>query len=346
MKPAIMLSLIVPVYNVEHFLPRCLDSLLRQGMKAEEWEVICVDDGSTDRSPQILAEYVARYPDVFRVITQANRGLGMARNAGMQMAQGEYVAFVDSDDYLADHACNYLMHHFCQGHPEMVVFSYRRVTTNGISCAEPDAALGGEVVFEGCGFEAYAQPILMTAWGKLYRRDFLSAYDIRFQPIVYEDEIFNAEVFSHNPPLVRMTTCNIYRYEQGNSASIIHTCNRKRVLSHLEDLIYGLDVMNQHLQVADANYRQGVKRAINNILHNFYKKAYCIHLTRCEWKHFMEKRKKMPTGELSADASSSFFGKTIVWMKNLSGRSYIAYLLARQIYERLFKVFILPRISE
>ena len=92
------LSVIVPVYNVEKFLPRCLDSLLRQGLEVGEYEVICVNDGSPDNCAQILAEYEQKYPGIFKVITQENRGLGEARNTGMKVAQGEWITFVDSDD--------------------------------------------------------------------------------------------------------------------------------------------------------------------------------------------------------------------------------------------------------
>ena len=102
------LSVIVPVYNVEKFLPRCLDSLLRQGMEVGEYEVICVNDGSPDNSAQILANYQAKHPDIFRVVTQENQGLGGARNTGTALARGEYVAYVDSDDYLIDGAYRYL----------------------------------------------------------------------------------------------------------------------------------------------------------------------------------------------------------------------------------------------
>ena len=80
------LSVIVPVYNVEKFLPRCLDSLLRQGLEVGEYEVICVNDGSPDGSAAILAEYEKKHPEVFKVITQENRGSGAARNAGLKVA--------------------------------------------------------------------------------------------------------------------------------------------------------------------------------------------------------------------------------------------------------------------
>ena len=96
------LSVVVPVYNVEKFLPRCLDSLLRQGLEPGEWEVICVNDGSPDNCATILAEYEMKHPDVFKVITQENQGLGGARNVGTALAQGEFVTYLDSDDYLVD----------------------------------------------------------------------------------------------------------------------------------------------------------------------------------------------------------------------------------------------------
>ena len=94
-------SVIVPVYNVDKYLGECLDSVLRQKLK--EIEVICVDDGSTDGSPAILAEHARKDPRI-KVVTQANGGLSAARNAGMDIAIGEYICFVDSDDWLVDNA--------------------------------------------------------------------------------------------------------------------------------------------------------------------------------------------------------------------------------------------------
>ena len=93
------ISVIVPVFNMERYLRAALDSALAQTLR--EIEIICVDDGSTDESPAILAEYAARDPRV-RVITQENAGVGPARNAGIRAARGEFVAFIDPDDLLPD----------------------------------------------------------------------------------------------------------------------------------------------------------------------------------------------------------------------------------------------------
>ena len=92
-------SILVPVYNVEKYLEQCIDSLLDQTY-SEEYEIILVDDGSTDSSGSICDGYEERYPDKVKVIHKENGGLSDARNVGMAAATGEYIAFVDSDDWL------------------------------------------------------------------------------------------------------------------------------------------------------------------------------------------------------------------------------------------------------
>ncbi len=98
-------SIVVPVYNVEPFLARCLDSLIAQTLK--EIEILCVNDGSTDGSIRILNAYAENDPRI-RVISQINKGLGGARNTGVKAAVGEYVLFVDSDDWIEPQSCELL----------------------------------------------------------------------------------------------------------------------------------------------------------------------------------------------------------------------------------------------
>ena len=93
------LSIIVPVYNVEAFLSKCVDSLLAQDLPKEDYEVILVDDGSTDGSGALCDTLAAEHGNI-RVIHQQNHGLSGARNAGIPAASGDYILFVDSDDYL------------------------------------------------------------------------------------------------------------------------------------------------------------------------------------------------------------------------------------------------------
>lgn len=99
-------SVIIPVYNVDKYLRECLDSILAQTL--QEWELICINDGSTDGSSAILAEYAAK-DNRINVIKQQNRGQGAARNIGLKQAVGEYIYFLDSDDYLVPDALERLI---------------------------------------------------------------------------------------------------------------------------------------------------------------------------------------------------------------------------------------------
>ena len=95
------LSIIIPVYNVEPYLRECLESVLQQSFA--DWEAICVNDGSTDNSATILEEY-GHKDDRFKIVNQPNGGLSAARNTGLKAATGEYVLFLDSDDWLEGNA--------------------------------------------------------------------------------------------------------------------------------------------------------------------------------------------------------------------------------------------------
>lgn len=114
-------SVVIPVYNVEKYLKDCLDSVLNQTFA--DWEAICVNDGSTDNSSAILAEYASRDSRI-KAITQPNGGLSAARNTGMRAAQGEYVFFLDSDDWLETNALKVLSEHL--NGEDMLCFSGRR----------------------------------------------------------------------------------------------------------------------------------------------------------------------------------------------------------------------------
>lgn len=122
MDEKIKVSVIVPIYNVEQYLAECLDSLEKQTLK--ENEVILVIDGSTDSSEQIAGTYVDRN-DNFRLILQENRGIGGARNTGLEIARGEYVYFLDSDDFVEENALEVLYSKACQDNLDVLFFGAR-----------------------------------------------------------------------------------------------------------------------------------------------------------------------------------------------------------------------------
>ncbi len=120
------LSIIVPIYNVETYLAKCVDSLLQQDISKEEYEIILVDDGSTDGSAAIADKYAQDYANV-SVIHQKNKGLSSARNTGIDAAKGEYIQFVDSDDYLEANVLGTLVDKVYTENLDVLRFNYQNV---------------------------------------------------------------------------------------------------------------------------------------------------------------------------------------------------------------------------
>lgn len=118
----VKISVVLPVYNVANYLKKCLDSLVNQTFK--DFEVICVNDGSTDLSLSILEGY-ALTDSRFKIITQENQGLSGARNTGIRNVQGEYVLFVDSDDWLAENALELLYNHVQGFNSDITMFKFK-----------------------------------------------------------------------------------------------------------------------------------------------------------------------------------------------------------------------------
>lgn len=126
------LSIIVPVYNVADYLPKCLDSLLAQDLPQNEYEIIVVNDGSTDNSGNIAQQYADKYTNI-TLINQANQGLSGARNTGIKCAKGDYIQFVDSDDYLEENVLGGLMTQVEKDNLDVLRFKYQNVRINNES---------------------------------------------------------------------------------------------------------------------------------------------------------------------------------------------------------------------
>ncbi len=124
-------SFLVPVYNVEHYLGKCINSLLEQNYPVEEYEIVLVDDGSTDSSGEICDRFAVNYSFI-KTIHQDNRGLMQARRAGVQASEGEYLIFIDSDDYVGEELLRVIDNNIEAHHPDFLMYGYYRVE-NGLS---------------------------------------------------------------------------------------------------------------------------------------------------------------------------------------------------------------------
>ena len=219
------LSVIIPVYNAEKYLRECVDSILAQTM--EDLEVILVNDGSPDNSAAIMAEYAAKYPQKVRTIALENGGQGRARNFGIDIAQGDFLSFIDSDDYIA---------------PDMYALMLAAAEENGADVVVCDM----EKRFDD-GRREYVHAALQSAplasagssSNKIFRRSAVG--DIRFPVgLWYEDFEFSAKLLmlSRKTVFVRKP---LYIYRCGQTSTMNNDNARKNldILAIMEDIKLG-----------------------------------------------------------------------------------------------------------
>jgi len=220
------ISILVPVYNVEKYLQRCVDSVLAQDFT--DWEMILVDDGSPDRCPQICDEY-AQQDERIKVVHQKNGGAHAARKAGFEHSQGKYLVFLDPDDYLLPKALSSLYAIAIEGKYDIVKGANLRVRNNGTSSIEAPILSGKEIIEEeNYLFALLSYHILPYLWGGIYRKTLFSeeTFKSAINIPIGEDWITNQSIWRS---VKRYATINnvVYAYYINNS-SIMQT----RVLSH------------------------------------------------------------------------------------------------------------------
>lgn len=215
-------SVIVPVYQVEEYLPRCLDSILAQTFS--DFELILVNDGTKDDCPRIMQEYADRDSRI-RQVHKENGGLSSARNAGLDIARGEYIAFIDSDDYVDPDLLSDAVAAADRDGAQLVLFNYRLVTDQGVR--GPYLDFEDETIdIERYGIADYFYRYWMPykhgqeAWCRLYRRDVIEENALRYAPnkeVFAEDTLFSAMYLMHVKTLTALKKPYVYYVQRGDS---------------------------------------------------------------------------------------------------------------------------------
>ena len=231
-------SVIVPVYNVEKYLKYCMDSLLNQTLT--DIEIILVDDGSPDRCPEICDEYAEK--DRVKVIHKKNEGLGYARNSGLEIATGEYIAFVDSDDYIETVTYQKLYSIAEETHADVVYFSFQRINNQGHTWQDTskneNKTYHSEKEIQGLMLDMIANPpkakldrnIECSACCSLYRNEIIRKHGLRFKnerELISEDLLFNVDYLLHTSKVI--TISDALYYYRVNQSSLTRTVRSDRI---------------------------------------------------------------------------------------------------------------------
>lgn len=236
------ISVIVPIYNVEKYLEKCIDSIINQTYK--NLEIILVDDGSTDSCSKICKEY-EKIDKRIKVIYKENGGLSDARNAGLKIATGDYIGFVDSDDYIEKSMYEKMLSVF-DSRIDIVECGVNYVYTNEINYGDSignDFRLNTEEALEELILE---RKLSQTVWNKLYRK--ICILGILFEKgKINEDEFWTYQVFSRAKNIFRLNE-NLYFYVQRKGSIMKEEYSIKRL-----DCIEG---RYKRLQYINKNYKK------------------------------------------------------------------------------------------
>ena len=232
------ISIIVPIYNAEPYLAKCIESLINQDYEA--LQIILVNDGSTDKSMSIAQEYAKKDTRIEVYSQDRNQGQSIARNIGLQYAKGEFVSFVDADDYIDSDFYSYMLKHI--GNLDCVQIGYRRVTNNG------------KVLIKKLPkhFYQFTSPCM-----RLYRRELFEKYDLEFPTgMIYEDVVFSLDFWATRPSY-KMLSYTGYNYlANANSTTATRNLVAKELLfSTLKEKRQQTQSLRQKLLIAYTTLR-------------------------------------------------------------------------------------------
>ncbi|MDE6273178.1 MAG: glycosyltransferase [Muribaculaceae bacterium] len=337
-----LLSIILPIYNMEEYLTKCLDSILRQGLDDTEYEVILVNDGSTDSSQKICEEYIASHQN-FRLINQKNGGVARARNTGINASTGKFIAFLDPDDYLLDNGLKIAFRKYADRDDIDVIHFYSSYDFWDVK------PIIDEIEYEGTTHDNLALHkggLPSFCWIYIYRKDFLDKHNIRFKPYrVGEDQLFISTVFIAN---ARYLSCkaDIYRYVVRESSASTNR-RKKHAQQCVKDYLNAYSDIMTAMNVYKVDEKPEVYHACISSLNSKKNFGYSRMLTADynykDFKKIMQFGKEI--GFLPLPSSSSNWKTSIISkIKNSTTTNYVLYKLVSGVFNHIFTPYIMPRL--
>lgn len=278
------LSIIIPIYNVEEYVHSCLDSIFRQGIDDDIFEVILVNDGTPDKSMEVIADIVETHQNIL-VIKQENQGLSMARNNGMAKASGEYIMFVDSDDLLIENCVPFLLNKAISSKSDLIVADFMKMNNEQIAQfsyelfkqkdGRTEEKTGKDLLVHDLN------PYYCNVWRTIYRRDFLNRNNISFIPsICFEDVPFTHQCYL-KANLCLKVNWFIYIYRKGHT-SITNSFNLKKAKDYCIAISKTWETSNEE------NLNKLVKQKIQDNVFVYFSMLF-YSLTSCSFISKTEK---------------------------------------------------------
>jgi glycosyltransferase involved in cell wall biosynthesis len=255
------LSIIVPVYNVEKYLKRCIRSIVTQDVSVDDYELITVNDGSTDGSGEVLHSLQVEYPFI-RIVNKKNGGLSSARNEGLKHATGKYIFFIDSDDWIADDALPFLLNWVDKCPVEILWFGACEVYDSGKHVSLATRFPPNDVVMPVDEYLTGSYTVRTSACLSLFAKQLLDKNNIRFKEgFLCEDEDFVVKVFSTAKQIVCNNKLIYYYYQRAQSITNTSSSTNKEKL--IGDRNRMLIELTDYICPYDGKLKQGLERKLD-----------------------------------------------------------------------------------
>ena len=248
----VKISIVIPVYNAEKYLRQCLDSLIGQTLK--NIEIICVNDGSKDNSLEILREYKNKDSRIV-IIDQINQGVSVARNNALKIAKGEYIGFVDSDDWVDADFFEKLYYSAIKNDCDIAVGGIAWNFTSG-ELDFIDLKFKKSKIFNKTPDKYKITRVAKAAymWNKIYKKELFEKLKLEFEPgICYEDMMFSHIILHESEKLV--TVPNTFYHYRANPLSLVHNDTPEKKLDFKNEILKTIDYVKKNkIKVNIAKY--------------------------------------------------------------------------------------------
>lgn len=334
------LSVVVPIYNAYQYLDRCINSILDQGLDENDYEILLINDGSTDSSLAICNHYSTIKPSLIKIINKSNEGVSATRNYGIDYAKGKYIYFIDADDYLIPNGLNYLITNYL--HEEIDVLSFWSLTLDKKTkrTFHENNNIKGEIYLECKGHNFLYDNAQTFVFTSIYKRNFLKRNQLYFDQIsIGEDILFNLKVYLKNPT-IRVVSSRLYRYDL-HEESIIHRRDPGFMKKSINAYTFLFTFIKEQIDIyekIDLRLSHGLRKILESQFPPFTSRVLSSNLSVEEIRLLKNKLVKDGILPLKLGYKYNFFINSIF-------KLYSIIPVLRFLYQKIFIPFLFPFIS-